>query len=73
MLGMLVGLAFFHLTKVQDTILMNMVEEITQPMQESFFYLRHSCLRVTVESAFAALKTESVFLITNPSILSRHK
>jgi hypothetical protein len=37
MLGMLVGLAFFHLTKVQDTILMNMVEEITQPMQESFF------------------------------------
>jgi hypothetical protein len=38
-----------------------------------FFYLRHSCLRVTVESAFAALKTESVFLITNPSILSRHK
>jgi hypothetical protein len=36
MLGMLVALAFFHLIEVLGTILMNMVEGITQLMQESF-------------------------------------
>jgi hypothetical protein len=36
MLGMLVALTFFHLAEVLGTILMNMVKEITQPMQESF-------------------------------------
>jgi hypothetical protein len=36
MLGMLVALAFFHLIEILGTILMNMVEGIIHPMQESF-------------------------------------